>query len=112
MLVGACAYALPEKPETIALLPAFAGVIVAVESIVALQTGRVIQKFIAINAAAAAMLLLFVFSRIRPDLRTAPRESTGLMADLAILGLAIIFLAMAFRQFIEKAEPSSATPQS
>ena len=111
MLVGSCAYALPDRQDIYTLLPAFAGIFIAVAGVVALHAGSKMQRFAFVNMVAAVMLLVFIGFRIRPDtLKT--RDPIACVADLDVLALALFFLVMAIRWLLASKMPQALSKPS
>lgn len=101
MLVGAIAYALPQEQEFAALLPAFAGIVVATGGVVAMTRELARKTMMQINAFAAALLLVYTAIRIVPDSFEKTRSSVHLIADLDVLGLSAVFLYFAIKNWLD-----------
>jgi uncharacterized membrane protein YadS len=67
MLMGACAFALPQNVDWLALLVAFAGAVIGTASVVAVHSEPSQKHAMHINAVASVFLVVYVATRIGPD---------------------------------------------
>lgn len=92
MLVGAIAYALPQEQQFTALLPAFAGIVVATGGVVGMTREVTRKTWMKVNAVAAVLLLVYAVVRLWPDGAQMNKGITRFIADLDVLGLSVVFI--------------------
>lgn len=101
MLVGALAYAMPERQELWLLIPAFFGVVIALLGAVAMRCDRL--RKMALRANVALAIFVLVSAALKVAMLWALGETAGIpmMANVDLLVLSGIFLHYAIKSFLE-----------
>lgn len=97
MLVGALAYALPQQQNVYWLIPAFIGVLTSASGFYQIYPDRGITFA---NLGAVVLLAVYSVVRLKPDILQLSNSHIELIADISIIGYAIV-LIYALRRYAQ-----------
>lgn len=100
MMVGILSYALLPERESAGLVPAIAGVIMALGGWITIHRDGLRKHLMHVNALIALILLVWVAVKIPADWEGYSQQQSFFVADIDVLCLSAVFVYCAVKSFI------------